>query len=113
MPLFKFVFLTINNMHNLYYKAFEVTQLSRHADDIMSMAVAEVIKPMEQVGLMFSDNRWGSLCIPKSEYVITAIMNLWSSKVSSLIFVEGCLLFFVTIVNRHFSVVRFGSNTKP
>ena len=43
-------------MPNLYYKAFEVIQLSRQADDIMSMAVAEVIKPMEQVGLMFSDN---------------------------------------------------------
>ena len=41
-------------------------QLSREADDIMSKAVAEVIKPMEQVGLMFSDNSWGSLCIPKS-----------------------------------------------
>ena len=43
-------------MHNLYYKAFEVIQLSSQADDIMSMAVAEVIKPIEQVGLMFSDN---------------------------------------------------------
>ena len=71
-------------MPNLYYKAFEVIQLSRQADDIMSMAVAEVIKPMEQVGLMFSDNSWGSLCIPKSKYVMTAIMNLWSSKVSNI-----------------------------
>ncbi len=71
-------------MPNLYYKAaFEVIQLSRQADDIMSKAVAEVIKPMEQVGLMFSDNTWGSLGIPKSKYVITAIMNLWSSKVSN------------------------------
>ena len=77
MPLFKFVVLTIYTMPNLYYKAFEVIQLSRQADDIMSMAVADVIKPMEQVGLMFSDNSWGSLCIPKSKYVITAIMNLW------------------------------------
>ena len=83
MPLFKFVVLTIYTMPNLYYKAFEVIQLSRQADDIMSMAVAEVIKPMEQVGLMFSDNSWGSLCITKSKYVITAIMNLWSSKVSN------------------------------
>ena len=39
-------------MPNLYYKDFEVIQLSRQADDIMSMAVAEVIKPMEQVGLI-------------------------------------------------------------
>ena len=47
--------------------SFEVIQLSRQADDIMSMVVAEVIKPKEQVGLMFSDNSRGSLslCIPK------------------------------------------------
>ena len=68
MPLFKFVVLTIYTMPNLYYKAFELIQLSRQADDIMSMAVAEVIQPMEQVGLMFSDTElWGSLCIPKSK----------------------------------------------
>ena len=49
-------------MPNLYYKAFELIQLSRQADDIMSKAVAEVIKPMEQVGLMFSDNH-GVQCV--------------------------------------------------
>ena len=108
MPLFKFVVLTIYTMPNLYYKALEVIQLSSQTDDIMSKAVAD--QPMEQVGLMFTDNSWGSLCIPKSKYVITAIMNL---QVNLAILVEGCLLLFVTIVNRRFSVVRFGSNTKP
>ena len=71
MPLFKFVVLTIYTTN-----AFEVIQLSSQADDIMSIAEAEVMKPIEQVGLMFGDNSWGSLCIPKSKYVITAIVNL-------------------------------------
>ena len=78
MPLFKFAVLTI---YTRKLTAFEVIQLSSHADDIMSMTVAEVIKPIEQVGLMVSDNSWGSLCIPKSKYVITAIMNSWSSLI--------------------------------
>ena len=45
MPLFKFVVLTTDTAKQT---AFEVIQLSSQADDIMNLAVAEVINPPQQ-----------------------------------------------------------------
>ena len=65
MPLFKFVVLIITLKANY----FEVIPLSSQSDEIMSLAVAEVIRPPppQQVGVMFSANSWSSLPIEKSK----------------------------------------------
>ena len=64
MPLFKFVVLIITLQSSNY---FEVSPLSSQSDEIMSLAVAEVIRPPQQVGVMFSANSWSSLPIEKSK----------------------------------------------
>ena len=88
----------------------------------MSMAaLAEVIKAPQQVGLMFSANSWGSLAIPASKYVITAIQMHGQVSIAF----EGCLLLFVgrvvcsniifskQLLHCHLSVANSGSNSRP
>ena len=93
----------------------------------MSMAaLAEVIKPPQQVRLMFSANSWGWLAqgsrsIPASKYVITAIQIHGQVSIAF----EGCLLLFVgrvvciniffskQLLHCHLSVIKSGSNTGP
>ena len=53
MPLFNIVVLKIDTAK---LTSFEVIQLSSQADDIMSLAMVEVIKPPQQVGIMFHAN---------------------------------------------------------
>ena len=52
MPLYKFVVLTIDTAN---VTAFEVIKLSNEAADIMSLAVAEVIKK--------NHSKWGSCSV--------------------------------------------------
>ena len=114
------IVLAIYTMPNLYYKAnclwSDPTCKSGRWHNEHGSPVAEVIEvPIEQVGLMFSDNRWGSLCIPKSKYVITAIMNSWSSQVSNTCWRLSNVVCNNSkqILHCHFSLVSFGSKNRP